>query len=404
MAAAGVVGKRVRWVPPRLLIAAVALRIVGATIRYEVGERFYHGVVDAGRYFQYGWQFAEKLWAFDLSVFSADVWLSGQWWGTQFLRNLSGLAVSIVGPSMRAEFLLFSLASFWGLYLTALAFARYYPGLAARRYAAFIWLWPSLWFWPSSVGKEAVIILGIGMTLLGFAGQKGRPTWWLLATGLVFIFCIRPHFAFVLAFSMVAAGWLARWRGFSPRRVAEVVFALVIAAVAFKGMVAQFGIGDADLEGMQEFAEYRAELSLRGGSSIGGTALTGAGLPLAVINVWFRPFLFEAHNPMAAFAALEILLFWYLVWRNRKAVAAALKRWRESRLLRFALPFVVVFTLMIGMVMGNLGLLARQRTPLFPFAFMVVAAGSVLVPVRRKVTRRWVMRTEQWRSQEPIEG
>ncbi len=169
--------------------------------------------------------------------------------------------------------------------------------------------------------------------------------------------------------------------------------AVVIAVVAFQAMLAQFGLGDADLEGMQEFAEFRASQSLKGGSNIGGTGLTGAGIPMAVINVWFRPFLWEAHNPMAAVAAMEMVLFWYLVWRNRRGLKPVLKNWRRSRLIAFAIPFLVLFTFMIGLVMGNMGLLARQRTPIFPFAFMVIAAGTAAVPVRRRVARHWAARS-----------
>ena len=113
---------------------------------------------------------------------------------------------------------------------------------------------------------------------------------------------------------------------------------------------------------------------------------------MAVINVWFRPFLWEAHNPMAAVAALEMVLFWYLVWRHRRGVKPVLKNWRKSRLIAFAIPFLVLFTFMIGLVMGNMGLLARQRTPIFPFAFMIVAAGTAVVPIRRRVARHRVAR------------
>ena len=96
---------------------------------------------------------------------------------------------------------------------------------------------------------------------------------------------------------------------------------------------------------------------------------------------------------MAAVAALEMVLFWYLVWRNRRGLKPVLRYWRRSRLIGFAIPFLILFTFMIGLVMGNMGLLARQRTPIFPFAFMVIAAGTAVVPVRRRVARYWEARS-----------
>ncbi len=109
---AGAAGRRIRWVSPRLLMAAVLLRIVGSTARYEVMERFYRGVGDAVDYYRNGLGFAEHVWAFDSASYHPMSGSRGRWWGTQFLRNISGLAVSVVGPSLRAEFLLFSLVSF----------------------------------------------------------------------------------------------------------------------------------------------------------------------------------------------------------------------------------------------------------------------------------------------------
>jgi hypothetical protein len=43
-------------------------------------------------------------------------------------------------------------------------------------------------------------------------------------------------------------------------------------------------------------------------------------------------------------------------------------------MLRFGLPFLIAYTLMIGIAFGNLGLIARQRSPIFPFMLLFVLA------------------------------
>ncbi len=182
----------------------------------------------------------------------------------------------------------------------------------------------------------------------------------------------------------VTAHWLGSWQRFTARRVVEALVAIGLAIFAVQGMLAQFGLGDADLEGVKEFVEYRGEQTLEGGSNIGTVPLGPQGIPLAFVNVWMRPFPWEAHNATAAVAALEMLLFWGLVVRRRRAVWLALRRWRRHRLLRFALPLLGAYTLMIGLAFGNLGIIARQRAPMFPFMLLFVAAAPDPAAARRQ--------------------
>lgn len=381
----GAGGRVAPWLPARLLLLAVALRVVGSTARYEVLFRFYGGVGDAQLYFYEGREIASQLLERPALLFSPLFWAAqSSWWGTPFLKKVSGLLLIFTGPSMRAGFLVFSLLSFLGLFAIARAFRNTQPGPQAVAYAAWLWLWPSLWFWPSSIGKEAVLVLAIGLTVLGYCRRGGGIGWPLFLAGLGLSFCIRPHVAMVLALATVAAHWLGSWGRFSIRRIGEAALAVALCAAAFTGMRAQFGLENADFEGMKEFVEFRAGQTLQGGSEIGGVPLGAAGIPMAFVNVWMRPFPWEAHNATSAFAALEILAFWLLVWQRRTAVGFAIRNWRRHRLLRFGLPFLFLYTLMIGIAFGNLGIIARQRAPIFPFMLMMLAAAPVTAQAGRR--------------------
>lgn len=377
------------WLPERLLLAAVALRVVGALARHEVLFRFYGGMGDAQLYFYEGLEIASQLLERPALLFSPLFWAAqASWWGTPFLKKVAGLVLVFIGPSMRAGFLAFSLLAFGGLFAIARAFRNTQPGEQALRYTAWLWLWPSLWFWPSSIGKEAVLVLAIGLTVLGYCRRQGGVGWPLFLAGLGLAFCVRPHVAMVLALATVAAHWLGSWGSFSLRRVVEAALAIGLCAAAFSGMRAQFGLENADFEGMKEFVEFRAGQTLQGGSSIGGVPLGVAGIPMAFVNVWMRPFPWEAHNATAAFASLEILAFWFLVWQRRRAVGFAIRNWRRHRLLRFGLPFLLLYTLMIGVAFGNLGIIARQRAPIFPFMLMLLAAAPAAVTAAKTVRLR----------------
>lgn len=375
--------RRLRFVQ-QLLLAAVLLRIVGSTARHEVIFRIYRGLGDAVRYFYDGQELAAAT-----SPLNPAYWVSGpQIWGTQFLIRVSGAVTSFIGPTLRGEFFVFALFAFGGLYAMAVAFHRVQPGLASKHYARWIWFWPSLWFWPSSVGKEAVLVLGIGLAVLGYAGRRGQAIDWpIYLAGLGVTFLVRPHVAAVIAFATVAGHWLGAWQRFNARRLIEAVVAMALLAVAFNATKEQFGLADADLEGIREFMSYHAGQTMSGGSQLEAAPITGAGLPMAFINVWLRPFPWDVHNATAAVAALEILVLWFLVWRRRQGFRLALRYWRHHRLLQFAVPFLAIYTLMIGLTFANLGIIARQRTPMFPFFFMIVAAVPVLARGSRAMPR-----------------
>jgi hypothetical protein len=392
---AAAVARRVApWLPAQLLVAAVVLRVVGSTARHEVIFRFYNGLGDAVRYFEEGLVISGWIRSFQLNPLSPGFWFSGtRWWGTQFLIKTSGVVVTFLGPSLRGEFLVYALASFGGLFAIAVAIRRTQPRPESHlRFAAWLWLWPSLWFWPASVGKEAILMLAIGLATLGYTGDGKGIRWLTFLAGVGLAFCLRPHVAAVIAFSALVAYWLGTWERVTVRRIFETVAALALTIVALMGMREQLGLADADLEGMREFVQYRAAQTLQGGSNIGAPTLGPAALPVAFINVWMRPFPWDVHNATSAFAAIEILAFWGLAWHRRRAVRLALARWRQHRLLRFGLPMVVVYTVMIGITFGNLGIIARQRVLVLPFMILLLAAApdprAEAVPRRPAPMRR----------------
>ncbi len=361
---------------PWVVVTAAALRVFGSMARLEVNQRFYRSG-DALAYYDHGLELARRLWDFDLSALGLEQWFSSaHWWGTPFMRNVSGLTLAFVGPSIRAEFLVFSLLSLAGLYFIAVAFHRALSERAAIRFAAWIFLWPSLWYWPSSVGKEAVTLLAVGIATLGFVGRYGKPRWIVFLSGLALAFAIRPHVAVVVAMAALVAQWLGTWKVFSPRRALETALMVFVFLFAIRGMMGSFAADERfELEEstqVDEFVEFWRGQTMQGGSAIGSVPKGLIGAPLAFVNVWMRPFPWEVHNLPAAFAAFELVLLWWLVWKNRERVLLTLRHWRDNRLVRFGLPLLVAYTLMIGLTFGNLGIIARQRVPAIPFFLLLL--------------------------------
>jgi hypothetical protein len=365
-----------RLAPPVKLLIYLALifRFVGAWVRLRVAFDVYGGPMDASVYSRIGVQYADRFLSFDFSpIFSPDIWIHGRWWGGQFMYWVSGIVYAFTGPSMLGAFAGFSMLSFIGLVGFGFAFHRSFPHVPVTRYLRWIWFFPSLWFWPSSVGKEAVMIMGIGLSIWGFIGKNERINWPLLCLGLFFVMGIRPQVAAVVILSLVLGHWLSLGGRWNLQKSAQgaVILAVGLAGIYFS--MKQIGVEGFDIEGVEAYLDYNTARSNRGTKvEVVGVGL--ANIPIAMVNILFRPFPWEASNSMALLSALELWGMWALVWFKRKTFFKSLRNFRSNRSLRVAVPFILVYSITLGMLIVNLGIIARQRIFLFPFLFLLMEA------------------------------
>lgn len=359
----------------QMVVWAVLARIGGATFRLWVVTDYY-GRGDALRYFEKGWWMAAALRQGDLEPLLS----TPKAWGTPFLEQVSALVLFVIGPSLRAEFVVFSMFPLIGLCLVVVAFARMMPGADMRRVSALLLLWPSLVFWPSSVGKESLILLAVGLTVYGYA-SAGLPRALAIAGGLLLAMGVRPHIAMMLAVSLALAEWLKPVRAVNWQQLLRGVALAGLAAFTVSSGLSQFGLDDA--ASVAQFVDTRAAATQTGGSRIG---IVGgpAAVPMAFVNVLLRPFPWEARNPLIAVSAAEVLLFWGLMARAGLP-AELLRTWRTIRALRYLVPVTMVLIVFYGAFVSNLGILARQRVIVLPFLFLIAEAARVVGPAVRRL-------------------
>ena len=359
-----------------ILYAALGLRVVGAIGREAIA-------MDANAYFTWGIQYAEYFSRLDLSpLWDPGIWRHGRWLGTNIIGYPTGFFVTLLGPTKFGVFLGFTLLGFAGVVAYAVAFRRAFPRVNYVHYWAWVFLFPSIWFWPSSIGKEAIMMLGLGLATLGYVGKGGRENWPLVVIGLGAVFLIRPQVAAVFVFAVVLAHWL-RFKDWSPGKLLQgsVIVAVGLAGIWFA--MANTAAGGLDVESVGEYVEQNSARLEQGGSGIESVEVGPAGVPIAMMNVLFRPFLWEAHNVASLISALELTFMWGLLWFRRRQFRAMLTVWRRHRVLRFALVFVLFYVIALGMNVANLGLMARQRTLVFPLFFLLFEAGTMFTSQHR---------------------
>lgn len=357
-----------------IVMLGLGAKLVGVQIRYYVIEGVYRGVGDSTGYDQWGQRLAPQFLDLDFTVELGRSVL-----GTGFLRYLTGLVYVVVGSHQFSGFLVFGFFSFLGVYLMFRAFGMAVPDADLRRYALLAFLWPSMIFWPSSVGKDSWMLLCIGVSCYGIARILTlRPGGFLIAgVGLAGVVAVRPHVAILLGAAIVPAYFLRRSNRTSPLAPAAKAIGLVVLLVGFAVVAAQaerfFGFEDLDSGSVEEVL-----VETQGRTSQGGSAYTPVVVrnplqyPWAVVTVLVRPFPTEADNGQMLFTSLEGFVLLLLIGLSIPRLGSIRQLATRHSYVVFLAVYVAMFCFAFA-AMGNFGILARQRVQMLPFLFALLS-------------------------------
>ena len=360
------------WLRPAI-IGAFLVKLMGSAARLWVLQSVYRGVGDATVYHNRGLALAE-IWR-SLSV-PALTQAGGGSTGTKIVAIITGLLYAPYKPSMLGGFFIFATVGFLGQILLLSAYRR--SGLPHHKaYSIAVLFLPSLIFWPSSVGKESLMLFFIGLTAYGvarlLASYRFAPIV-PIALGLGGAALIRPHVAVLLLGSLVVALFVVKAPSVPGAQIRRMVL-IVGAGVGFLA-VASLALHTLGLTpDPQEIDPFLTEIQRRtaqGGSAVTGTVVRSiTQFPAGAATVLFRPFPFEAHNAQAMLSSIEgTLLLALIIWRLPRMLAN-LRFVRRRPFLVFSLVYVVVFTVAFSAFL-NLGILARERTQVIPFVMALL--------------------------------
>lgn len=366
------------WLP-RLVFWGFMAKLVGTALRFYMVADLY-GSGDSFRYHLRGLGLA-SIWR-DLAIPTLP---SGSAQGTVFTDNVTGLIYAFYQPTMRSGFLVFAFIAFLGQLAFYLALRPWLRGKTLKRYALAIFFLPSLVFWPSSIGKDALMIFFLGLATWGISRlllHFDIVGLVLAGLGLALAAQIRPHVAALLALAAVLAFlFMRRTEGPAKgaRRFMPLLFALLGFVLAWSAFANQFAVSVAGGEESQDpvaFLEQVENQTAQGGSEVEGGAVDSiTDIPEATLRVMFRPLIFEGTSLTILLSSVEstallLLLVWRLptMIRNRHVIRA-----NPMVLLSFFYTggFIIAFSSIL-----NLGIMARQRVQVLPFflVFLVVMA------------------------------
>lgn len=387
-----------------ILALGFALRCIGAYLRSTAP-------VDALVYHREGSRIADNLRSLDFFVATGrDVP------GTGWVRYVSGLTHAFFLDDMFATFMIFTFLAFMGTYWCYRAFVRAVPQGDHRRYALLVFLWPSLVYWPSSIGKEAWMIFGLGIAAAGVSRVlSGSTTAGLVITalGLLTLSMVRPHIALMVVIGLGVA-LLARPGKASAVRTAGRVGAVVLLLVGgsiIAGRTSEVlkldddGAASSSVLDVADAFAVTQERTEQGNAAFTPPVVRGpADYPYAFVSVWFRPFPWEARSAggdsastqlVSAAENLAFLALIALSWRRLRQLPRALLR---VPYVTFAATYVVVFVYAFS-VIANFGILARQRTQGILLFFVLLCLPVAATATRRSYSTRG---TDQGRARRAL--
>jgi hypothetical protein len=354
-----------------IVMAASVLRLGGGVARYHVTYGVYSGVADATTYTSVA---AQNYKAFRHYHFF--------WPNTGVFHGLvpwlDTIIYALFGPTELGAFLVFSWISLIGTYLFYRAFQIGYPEGDGRRYAVLVFFLPSMIYWPSSLGKEAWMLLSVGLASYGVArALTGRVGGYLsLAAGVGGMLLVRPHLGLIFLPAAVVAFLLRRTVPGRRRPIGRMVgiAVLVVCCLAAVGKAqSYFGITNLDVQSVtKQLNTTRQETDIGSSAFHPPNARSPVGYPEAVVTVLYRPFPWEAHTLTVRVASLEGVILLCLTvasWRRLRRLPRAL--W-ENPYVTYAFVYSALFVLAFSNF-ANFGILARQRIQLLPLFLVLLA-------------------------------
>jgi hypothetical protein len=368
--------RRVFW----FLTAALAVKFAFSLFRYYSAFVIV-GKADAVAYDRAGTEIALRFLGGDFTSGLSSLT------DTNFIRFFTGVIYTVIRPSAVSGFLIYAWLAFWGTYFFYRAFVVALPDGNRRSYARWLFLMPSILFWPSSIGKESWLIFGLGIAAFGTAkmlSERVIPGLLVSVVGLSLVGLVRAPSAVALGAGLVLGGLLRRTnrnlRQLAPiaKLGAIAVFAglAVVLAVTLQDYLIRDAPGRSGTTDLGTVVTESRRVTSTGGSEFTPARLISpAGIVIVPVTVLFRPFINEANNYEAVAASIEaslLLLVSIIRWR---AIWKAIRSLRRTPYIAVAMVYVAASIVALSPV-ANFGIIVRQRTLIYPMYLVLLCVHA----------------------------
>lgn len=275
--------------------------------------------------------------------------------GTSFIVFLNYMLVQWLQLSFLGCFLVFSFIS----YLGCLRLFDVIIDLTDRSYnvSYLLLLLIGTHFWTVSLGKDALMFYAMCCLCYNIYFDKPRSHYIL---PLMLIGFIRLH---VLIFVLVGGGVSYVFTNKKIKTQTKFVFAgLVLGALLFLIPFFLKEIAVTNISDIEGKLQSSMNANVEGGA---GIDLKDANLIVKWFSYMFRPFVFEARNPMFLVSALENLVWLYIFFIIIRGLF--FEKIKTNYILWSYIGIILACTLPLAYTLANFGISMRQKIMIFPF-------------------------------------
>lgn len=277
--------------------------------------------------------------------------------GGRFIKYFTSIFSQDINASYLNSTLIYNLFGSIGLILLYLSIKRYLTNLS--RYWVLILFIPSMNFWSSGLGKDAISYMACCLFIYAVTTST-RPAF-LIIIAFFSMFMVRPHIAAMLLISYVIYFII---KSKTHIIVKAMILPVIAASLLFSlSFVQQYvGLEEASFDSVSSYVDDRQSVNKGGGSSLDIASMS---YPMQMFTYIFRPLPFEAHNAVALITSFEnIFLLFILIYIAFKSKSSLKIFFKNENLWLFMYAFLTCT--MLAITTANLGIATRQKWMFMP--------------------------------------
>lgn len=295
--------------------------------------------------------------------------------GTSFIIHLTYFFYNFLHFSYIDQFLLHGFIGFIGLLAFAASIKQVtlHKSFNVKILGWLIVFLPSVSFWTTALGKDAISFMATGLALWAALDFKNRKLLFLFS--VLCMFMVRPHIGAILIiafiFSLIFDKKVNIYSKFFFGTLSFFITLIILPI-----MMNYIGLSEAEnISDVEGYIDKRQSSNLSGGSSLDISSMS---LPMQMLTYLFRPMPFEAHTIFALIASLDnvVILFLFILglYYSFKKSQPAIE---SNRIFLWVYFFMCLIVL--SMTTANLGIAMRQKwmfMPMFVFLMLSIVGSN----------------------------
>ena len=303
--------------------------------------------------------------------------ISGNAGASEYIYIINYIPSNLLDLSFFTGSILYGVLGYWGIIYLTLTLKELFPlinhvdkikFLNISIYPGILFL-PNFHFWSSSVGKDTLLFFCV--CLFFYSVNKLKLRWPLLLIVFSIAIPIRPH---ILLFLLTGYGvsFILKSKLFIFQKLFLILFSFLLLLPLLQSALELANMEEASLDSFNEFSQSKAKVLA--GSSGSAVDIGSLPYPLQVLTFLYRPLFFDAHNIFSLFASIEnvIWLILTLIFISNKPIKVMKN---GNMLIMSAFLFWLIGALAFAPVLGNLGIIIRERNMFLPGFIIFAVAG-----------------------------